>query len=228
MQRVLSSWTIWLCAGLLLSGCSSQPSNPAPNREELRLISHTLSIDAGEPRVMTSPQRTIRVTEQKRYQVTEFGPDDRPVHTRESYQRLPWANQTLTLIAQGRQFPLTTDPQGEVRLHLLQEQFLDLDFGTLRVIELVARDGGSMTAELSLLISRELRGLMQEAVPLIYGSLEEDDVDQWVQRVRRLDEIGLPEESAQLENMLILLTLGDPELRYEFLRALDQESDGNP
>ena len=62
MQRVLSSWTIWLCAGLLLSGCSSQPSNPAPNREELRLISHTLSIDAGEPRVMTSPQRTIRVT----------------------------------------------------------------------------------------------------------------------------------------------------------------------
>lgn len=228
MQRVLSPWTPWLFAGLLLSGCSTQPSDPAANREERSLISHTLSIEAGESRVLSTPQRLIRVTEQKLHQVTEFDARDRLIDTRESYQTLPWAGQTLTLIAEGKSYPLTTDHQGEVRLNLLHEQFLDLDFATLRVIELVARDNGSMTAELSLLVSRELRGLMQEAVPLIYGSLEEDDVDQWVGRVRRLEEIGLPEESAQLENMLILLTVGDPELQDQFLRSLDRELNGKP
>lgn len=228
MQQALSPWLLWLCAGLVLSGCSTQqPASPAVSRTEYTLLSHTLSIDAGEPRVLTTPQRTIRVTEQKLQQVTEFDAEDRPIHSRESYQTLPWANRTLTLIAEGRQFPLETDPQGELRLNLLKEQFLELDFDTLRAIELVARDSSGITAELNLLISRELRALLQEAVPLIYDSLEEDDVQQWVERVRRLEALGLPEESAQLENMLILLTVGDPELQFEFIQALDREPDGN-
>jgi len=61
-----------------------------------------------------------------------------------------------------------------------------------------------------LLIDRELRSKLHEAFDLIYSNLEDDDVDQWAYRVRRLSELGLAEESNQLENMLILLTTGEP------------------
>lgn len=229
MQASLAPWALWLCAGLILSGCSSQPpAGPTSNRVEHRLVSHTLTIDAGEPRVLTSPQRTIRITEQKLQRVTEFDAQDRQIDHHDSYQTLPWANQTLTLIAEGRRFPLKTDHDGTVRLNLLEEQFVELRFEHLRTIELVARSGPAVVAEADLLISRDLRTVLQQAVPLIYSSLEEDDVGQWVQRVRQLHALGLSEESTQLENMLILLTVGDPELQFEFIHALEREHSGRP
>lgn len=228
MQYSIAPWALWLCAGLWLSGCSTQPASQAPLRVEHTLVSHTLSIDAGEPRILTTPQRTIRVTEQKLQQIDEFDAHDKLINSRESYQTLPWANQTMTLIAEGRPFPLQTDHDGAVRLNLLDEQFIELDFDNLRAVELIARAGPSIAAELDLLISRELRSVLQEAVPLIYDSLEEGDVAQWVERVRRLYALGLSEESTQLENMLILLTVGDPELQFEFIQALQQEPSGNP
>ena len=145
---------------------------------------------------------------------------------------MPWANQTLTLIAEGQEFALQTDHEGAVRLNLLEEQLVDLDLNQLRAIELVARTNGNVVAEADLLVSRELRSLLQQAVPLIYDSLEEGDVDQWVSRVRQLEALGLSEESTQLENMLILLTIGDPELQFEFVEALDrqqaQDQNGQP
>ena len=56
---------------------------------------------------------------------------------------------------------------------------------------------------------------------LIYDNLEEDDVEQWVDRIERLRQLGLKEEASQLENMLILLTTGDPQLQGDFVQALD-------
>jgi len=58
-------------------------------------------------------------------------------------------------------------------------------------------------------------------VMLVHDNLEESGVEQWVYRIRRLDALGLEEESNQLENMLIVLTVGDPELQAEFLQALE-------
>lgn len=233
LHNSLAPWAVWLCAGLLLSGCSTQqPASPAANRVEHNLVSHTLSIDAGEPRVLSRPQRIIRVTEQKLHEVIELDAEGRQLSSRESYQTVPWANQTLTLIAEGQEFALQTDHEGAVRLNLLEEQFVDLDLNQLRAIELVARTNGNVVAEADLLVSRELRSLLQQAVPLIYDSLEEGDVDQWVSRVRQLEALGLSEESTQLENMLILLTIGDPELQFEFVEALDrqqaQDHNGQP
>lgn len=233
LHNSLAPWAVWLCAGLLLSGCSTQqPASPAANRVEHNLVSHTLSIDAGEPRVLSRPQRIIRVTEHKLHEVTELDAEGRQLSSRESYQTVPWANQTLTLIAEGQEFALQTDHEGAVRLNLLEEQFVDLDLNQLRAIELVARTNGNVVAEADLLVSRELRSLLQQAVPLIYDSLEEGDVAQWVSRVRQLEALGLSEESTQLENMLILLTIGDPELQFEFVEALDrqqaQDHNGQP
>ncbi|MDY3198568.1 MAG: hypothetical protein RBT58_09380 [Pseudomonadaceae bacterium] len=233
LHNSLAPWAVWLCAGLLLSGCSTQqPASPAANRVEHNLVSHTLSIDAGEPRVLSRPQRLIRVTEHKLHEVIELDAEGRQLSSRESYQTVPWANQTLTLIAEGQEFALQTDHEGAVRLNLLEEQFVDLDLNQLRAIELVARTNGNVVAEADLLVSRELRSLLQQAVPLIYDSLEEGDVAQWVSRVRQLEALGLSEESTQLENMLILLTIGDPELQFEFVEALDrqqaQDHNGQP
>lgn len=229
MQASLAPWALWLCAGMILSGCSSQPQvSPAPNRVETTLVSHTLSIDPGEPRVLTSPQRTIRITEQKLQRVTEFDAQNQQIASHDNFLSLPWANQTLTVIAEGQRFPLRTDQDGMVRLNLLHEQFVELDFEQLRGIELVARSATSTVAETDLLISRELRTVLREAVPLIYNSLEEDDVTQWVQRVRQLTSLGLSEESTQLENMLILLTVGDPELQFQFIQALQQDLSEGP
>ena len=67
-----------------------------------------------------------------------------------------------------------------------------------------------------------MRGKLQEAHELIYNDLENDDVAQWVHRVKRLSELGLEEEASELEQSLIELTRNDPELQKIFLLGLDQ------
>ncbi|WP_193073865.1 hypothetical protein [Pseudomonas sp. FME51] len=223
MRQPLLPWALWLCAGLSLTACSSQPqvSGDAAARVERELISHNLRIDVGEQLVLTSPQRTIHVTEQLLHQVTEFDARDQLVNRLESYQALPWASQPISLIADGKRFSLQTDHDGLLRLNLLSEQFIELDFESLRVIQLVARAGPAIVADQNLLISRELRSTLREAVNLVHDNLEESDVAQWVYRINRLDALGLEEESNQLENMLMMLTIGDPELQTDFLQALE-------
>lgn len=223
MRQPLLPWALWLCAGLSLTACSTQPQpvGDAAARVERELISHNLRIDAGEQSVLTSSQRTIRVTEQLLHKVTEFDARDKVVNSLESYQSLPWGNQPVSLIADGKRFFLETDHDGLLRLNLLSEQFIELDFESLRVIQLVARAGPSLATEQNLLISRELRSVLREAVNLVHDNLEESDVEQWVYRINRLDALDLEEESNQLENMLMMLTIGDPELQAEFLHALE-------
>lgn len=223
MRQPMFPWALWLCAGLGLAACSSQPQPPGATavRVERELVSHNLHIDAGEQLVLTSPQRNIRVTEQLLHRVTEFDAGDRAINSHESYQALPWDNQAVDLIAEDRRFALRTNHDGVLRLNLLNEQFVELDFENLRTVQLVARAGPGVVAEQTLLVSRELRSVLREAVTLVHDNLEESGVEQWVYRIHRLDALGLEEESNQLENMLIVLTVGDPELQAEFLQALE-------
>lgn len=221
MQRLLPSWWLWAPASLLLSACAATVPTDAPTRIERTLVSHSLHIDVAEGSVMALPRRTLRVTEQQLYSVSEFNQHGELTDNTEQYQSLPWSNRPLDIIVGDFATQLLTDGDGLVNLNLLDDQFLNLDYDNLRVIQLVARAQPPVRTEANLLIGRELRSKLHEAVSLIYDNLEEDDVDQWAYRVKRLSDIGLEEESNQLENMLILLTTGDPQLQGEFIQALD-------
>lgn len=221
MQRHILQSALWLSVSMALAACSSLPPSGVTVRTERELLSHTLRIDAGEQPVLTTPQRSIRVTEQLLHRVTELDVKGNALNSHESYQSLPWDRQPVEVIADDQRITLLTDQDGALRLNLLDEHFVDLDFDDLRVIQLVATLDPSIVAEQNLLVSRELRAVLREAVTLIHGNLEEDGIEQWVYRVNRLSQLGLSEESSQLENMLILLTIGDPELQAEFVNALD-------
>ena len=74
------------------------------------------------------------------------------------------------------------------------------------------------------MLSGHLRGKLLEAHGLIYDDLEDDEVSQWVHRVKRLSELGLEEEASELEQSLIELTRNDPELQTEFLKSLAKDA----
>lgn len=218
--------TIAMFATVLLAGCASQapPTKVAHDRVDRELITHTLQINIGEPAVMSLPQRKVRVTEQLLFHVRYFDSRGHLVDSREEYQTLPWAEKPISVVAGNFQTTLHTDQDGQLQLNLLNDGFLDLDYQSLRVIQLSARADESVRGEVNLLVGRGLRSKLHEAVALIYDNLEEDDVDQWAYRVKRLAELGLEVESNQLENMLILLTTGDPLLQGEFIQALEVNS----
>ncbi len=225
MQRKLLLGSLWISVGMALTACSSQPPAGIAVGTERVLLNHTLRIDVGEQPVLTTPQRTIRVTEQLLHKVTELDAKGRPLNSHESHRSLPWDEQAVSIIADDQHFTLLTDHDGMLRLNLLDERFVELDFENLRVIQLVATLDPSIVAEQNLLVSRELRSVLREAVTLVHDNLEEDGIEQWVYRVNRLSQLGLNEEASQLENMLILLTIGDPELQVDFINALDSGED---
>ncbi|WP_188981429.1 hypothetical protein [Pseudomonas matsuisoli] len=61
-------------ASLLLAGCANHLPQRSENeqRVERTLRDHLLQIDAGDPPIMELPQRRIRVTEQRRFDVTDY------------------------------------------------------------------------------------------------------------------------------------------------------------
>lgn len=213
-------------ASLLLAGCANQSTQPELSRDRIdrELISHTIQIDIGDSAVMSLPQRNVRVTEQLFYRVNYLDQQGNLLDARDEYHSLPWAEKPIVVVAGNFQTTLHTDQDGHVQLNLLNDGFLDLDYQNLRVIQLSAQADQTVRGEVNLLIGRDLRGKLHEAVSLIYDNLEEDDVDQWAYRVHRLAELGLDVESNQLENMLILLTTGDPILQGEFIQALEINS----
>ncbi|PCC99915.1 hypothetical protein EAO82_07500 [Halopseudomonas pelagia] len=223
MQAHAANWWLWMPASLMLTACGmNMPhSESSPARVERTLLNHSIQIDAGEVSVLSLPQRTLRVQQQLHYDVTELNARGRIIDRREEHQTLPWANKPVDIIAGSFRTSLDTDVDGVLRLNLLNDGFLNLDYDNLRVIQLAASAGPKARDEVNLLIDRELRSKLHEAVRLIYDNLENDDVDQWAYRVHRLSELGLAEESNQLENMLILLTTGDPHLQGEFVNALE-------
>lgn len=207
----------------LLQACSSAPASNtmvAPQIER-ELLNHSLHIETGEPLVMDTPHRSIRVTESRLFSIRQYDAQGTLQDEHRQYQTLPWAERTLTIQLGELAVTRQTDSDGQLRLNLLDEDIVPVDFDQLRVIELDAQATPEVRAEATLLIDRELRSVLHEASELIYDNLEEDDVEQWVDRIERLRQLGLKEEASQLENMLILLTTGDPHLQGEFVQALN-------
>ncbi|WP_252271122.1 hypothetical protein [Pseudomonas subflava] len=144
---------------------------------------------------------------------------------RMEYSSLPWAERPVQVKAGGENHELTTDRGGVLRLNLLDGPFADHDASKVGTLLLSVEDPQDGTrAEATLLVSRDLRGKLGEAHALIYDDLEDDDVSQWVYRVKRLSDLGLEEEASELEQSLIELTRNDPELQEAFLESLMKDA----
>jgi hypothetical protein len=151
--------------------------------------------------------------------------DEQRQDARMEYSSLPWAERSVLVNANGQTHELLTDRNGVLRLNLLDSPFAEQDVSRIGTLQLsVADPQGSTRADAALMVSRTLRGKLQEAHTLIYDDLEGDDVEQWVHRVKRLSELGLEEEASELEQSLIELTRNDPELQEQFLLALIQDA----
>lgn len=151
--------------------------------------------------------------------------EERRQDARTEYSSLPWAERPVRVKAGEHDLELLTDRNGILRLNLLDSPFAEQDVTRISTLLLsVEDDQGSARADASLMVSRTLRGKLQEAHKLIYDDLEDDDVAQWVHRVKRLSELGLEEEASELEQSLIELTRNDPELQQLFLKALTQDA----
>ncbi|MBC9251736.1 hypothetical protein A9179_15805 [Pseudomonas alcaligenes] len=147
--------------------------------------------------------------------------DEQQLDKRTEYSSLPWADRPVLVKAGKQTFELSTDRSGVLRLNLLDGPFADEDASRLGTLLLSVEDPlDSTKAEATLLVSRNLRGKLREAHALIYDDLEDDEVAQWVHRVKRLSDLGLEEEASELEQSLIELTRNDPELQQEFLQSL--------
>ncbi|MEO4047857.1 hypothetical protein AAFN46_12305 [Pseudomonas sp. CAU 1711] len=140
---------------------------------------------------------------------------------RTEYSSLPWTERPVQIKAGKDIHELTTDRHGVLRLNLLDGPFAEHDVSPVGSLLLSVEDPQDGTrAEAGLLVSRDLRGKLREAHALIYDDLEDDDVGQWVHRVKRLSDLGLEEEASELEQSLIELTRNDPELQEQFLKTL--------
>ncbi|TBU99910.1 hypothetical protein [Stutzerimonas kirkiae] len=134
------------------------------------------------------------------------------------YSSLPWAERPVAVRAASQHHELLTDRNGILHLNLLDE-----DLGKADRLHLSVEDPQDhVRADEVLLVSRDLQQTLHEAHELIFGDLESDDVGQWVQRVERLEQLGLEEEASELELSLIELTRDDPELQRELLDRLQQ------
>lgn len=144
---------------------------------------------------------------------------------RTEYSSLPWVERVVLVKAGEQDHELLTDRSGVLRLNLLDSPFSERDVSNVGTLLLHVEDAeGAVRADATLLVSRTLRGKLQEAHDLIYDDLEDDDVAQWVHRVKRLSELGLEEEASELEQSLIELTRNDPELQESFLKALTRDA----
>ena len=138
---------------------------------------------------------------------------------------LPWTEK-LVLVKAGKQtHELQTDRKGFLYLNLLDGPLAEQDLSAVDNLVIIVEDPkDGAHQEVTLTISKALRDKLEEAHALIFSSLENDDVAQWVYRVNRLSQLGLEDEASELEQSLIELTRNDPELQDEFLQALKKDA----
>lgn len=140
---------------------------------------------------------------------------------RTEYSSLPWAERPVQVKAGTQTHELLTDRHGVLHLNLLDPPFSEQDASKINTLHLRVEDPGDGTSNMAALtVSRALRRKLPEARELIYADLEDADVGQWTQRVRRLAEMGMEEEAREMEQSLIELTRNDPELQEELLASL--------
>ncbi|WP_417662992.1 hypothetical protein [Pseudomonas sp.] len=151
--------------------------------------------------------------------------DEQRQDARLEYSSLPWSERPVSVKAGDQQHELSTDRSGILRINLLDSPFAEQDISRVSSLQIHVEDpDGEVRADTSLMVSRTLRGKLNEAHKLIYDDLEGDDTRQWVHRVKRLSELGLEEEASELEQSLIELTRNDPELQEAFLRSLTKDA----
>lgn len=167
----------------------------------------------------------MNVQSHGRAQQNLAGIDEVQRDKRMEYSSLPWSERPVQVKAGKQTFDMTTDRNGVLRLNLLDSPFAENDLNHVGKLQISVEDGkDDVHSDSSLTISSHLRSKLLEAHGLIYDDLEDDEVSQWVHRVKRLSELGLEEEASELEQSLIELTRNDPELQQEFLQALTKDA----
>lgn len=153
------------------------------------------------------------------------GIDEVQRDTRTEYSSLPWSERPVQVKAGKQTFDMTTDRNGVLRLNLLDSPFAENDLNHIGRLQISVEDAkDDVHSDSTLMLSSHLRDKLLEAHGLIYDDLEDDEVSQWVHRVKRLSELGLEEEASELEQSLIELTRNDPELQAEFLKSLTRDA----
>jgi len=167
----------------------------------------------------------MNVQSNGRAQQNLVGIDEVQKDKRQEFTTLPWSERLVEVKAGKLTHELTTDRNGVLRLNLLDSPFSEQNLNHIGTLHLqVVDEDNAVRADASLLISGNLRSKLVEAHDLIFDDLEDDEVGQWVHRVKRLSELGLEEEASELEQSLIELTRNDPELQQEFLDALTKNA----
>jgi hypothetical protein len=152
--------------------------------------------------------------------IDEVQHDHRTEHT-----SLPWSESPVEVKAGSQAHELITDRNGVLRINLLDSPFAEQDLSRVTQLNLKVEDEqATVHTNASLPLSKSLRGKLIEAHGLIYDDLEDDEVSQWVHRVKRLSDLGLEEEASDLEQTLIEMTRNDPQLQHEFLRSLARDA----
>lgn len=167
----------------------------------------------------------MNVLSNGRAQQNLAGIDEIQRDKRTEYSSLPWSERPVQVKAGKQTFEMTTDRNGVLRLNLLDSPFAENDLNHVGKLQISVEDAkDDVHSDSSLMISSHLRGKLLEAHGLIYDDLEDDEVSEWVHRVKRLSELGLEEEASELEQSLIELTRNDPELQAEFLKSLTKDA----
>ncbi|MBC8998185.1 hypothetical protein IAI51_16780 [Pseudomonas sp. N40(2020)] len=167
----------------------------------------------------------MNVQSNGRAQQNLAGIDEIQRDKRTEYSSLPWSERPVQVKAGKQTFDMTTDRNGVLRLNLLDSPFAENDLNHVGKLQISVEDAkDEVQSDSTLMISSHLRGKLLEAHGLIYDDLEDDEVSQWVHRVKRLSELGLEEEASELEQSLIELTRNDPELQAEFLKSLTKDA----
>lgn len=147
--------------------------------------------------------------------------EEKLMDRRQEYSSLPWSERPVSVSGGGKTHELLTDRLGVLHLNLLDGPFADQDLSRVHTLKLQIEDqADGSRASATLAVSRDLRGKLTEAHELVFDDLEDDDVAQWVHRVKRLAELGLEDEASELEQSLIELSRNDPQLQQEFLDLL--------
>lgn len=167
----------------------------------------------------------MNVQSNGRAQQNLAGIDEIQRDKRTEYSSLPCSERPVQVKAGKQTFEMTTDRNGVLRLNLLDSPFAENDLNHVGKLQISVEDAkDDVHSDSSLMISSHLRGKLLEAHGLIYDDLEDDEVSEWVHRVKRLSELGLEEEASELEQSLIELTRNDPELQAEFLKSLTKDA----
>ena len=136
----------------------------------------------------------MNVQSNGRAQQNLAGIDEIQRDKRTEYSSLPWSERPVQVKAGKQTFEMTTDRNGVLRLNLLDSPFAENDLNHVGKLQISVEDAkDDVHSDSSLMISSHLRGKLLEAHGLIYDDLEDDEVSEWVHRVKRLSELGLEE-----------------------------------